>query len=38
MKSGAANWDFFLVGDPEKNSGLQNHFCATLKITSKGAD
>jgi hypothetical protein len=39
---------FFLVGDPKKKLGLyynprfffrsQNHFSATLKITSKGAD
>ena len=29
---------FFLVGYPETNPSLQNHFSANLKITSKGAD
>jgi hypothetical protein len=29
---------FFLVGNPEKNPSLQNHFSVTLKITSNGAD
>ena len=46
-KSGSENLDYFLVGDPEKKISLyykptffrlQNHFPATLKITSKVAD
>ena len=37
-KSGSSNSDLFLVGVPEKNPSLQNHFSATLKTISKGAD